>query len=81
MIVPSPSFGKIVATGDGGFILSGNGGNSNGTYYVLSSTNLLVPLTDWTHIATDHFDSAGGFSFTNIAPTNAPHEFYLLQMQ
>jgi len=55
VIVPSPSFGKIVATSDGGFILRGDGGKSNGTYYVLSSSNLLVPLTDWTYIATDHF--------------------------
>ena len=44
VIVPSPSFGKIVAAGEGGFILSGNGGDSNGTYYVLTSSNLLVPL-------------------------------------
>ena len=80
VIPSSPSFGKIIATGGGGFILSGTGGASNGTYYVLSSSNLLVPLANWTSIATDHFDSAGGFSFTNTAQTNAPQEFYLLQM-
>jgi len=81
MIVPSPSFGNIIAAGGGGFILSGSGGGSNGIYYVLTSSNLLLPLTNWTPIATNQFDSEGDFIFTNTAQTNAPQEFYLLQMQ
>ena len=81
VIAPSPSFGNIIAAGGGGFILSGSGGGSNGIYYVLTSSNLLLPLTNWTPIATNQFDSAGDFIFTNTAPTNAPQEFYLLQMQ
>jgi hypothetical protein len=60
--------------------LSGTGGESNGTYYVLTSSNLLAPLTNWTHIATDHFDGAGGFIFTNTVHTNAPQLFHILQM-
>jgi alpha-tubulin suppressor-like RCC1 family protein len=76
-----PSFGNIIAAGGGSFILSGTGGLSNGTYYILMSSNLLVPLTNWTHIATDQFDGTGGFIFTNTAQTNAPQEFYLLQLQ
>jgi hypothetical protein len=79
-VLPPPLFGNIVAAGGGGFILSGAGGESNGTYYVLTSSNLLLPLTNWTYIATDHFDGAGGFIFTNAAQTDAPMEFYLLQM-
>jgi len=47
---------------------------------VLTSSNLLVPLSLWTSIATNHFDSTGHFIFTNAAQTNAPQEFYLLQM-
>jgi len=50
----------------------------------VAATDLLYPnvvqssgaLTNWTYIATDHFDGAGAFSFTNAAPTNAPQEFY-----
>jgi hypothetical protein len=76
------NFGSIIASGDsgGGFILSGTGGVTNGTYYVLTSSNLLLPLTNWTSIATDQFDSAGNFIFTNAAQTNAPQLFYLLQL-
>ena len=80
VIVPSPSFGNIIAAGGGSFILSGTGGVSNGTYYVLTSSNLLVPLTNWTYIATNQFDSEGDFIFTNTAQTNAPQQFYLLQL-
>jgi hypothetical protein len=82
VIVPSPSFGNIQAESgvSGSFILSGAGGASNGTYYVLISTNLLLPLTNWTSIATNQFDSEGDFIFTNTAQTNVPQLFYLLQL-
>jgi hypothetical protein len=81
-VYQSPLFGSIiVAPGvNGGFILSGVGGTNNGAYYVLTTTNLPLPLTNWTRIATNHFDGTGHFIFTNIAPTQAPQEFYLLQM-
>jgi hypothetical protein len=76
------SFANIVAApgSGGGFILSGAGGVTNGTYYVLISTNLLLPLTNWTSIATNQFDSEGDFIFTNTAQTNVPQLFYLLQL-
>jgi hypothetical protein len=76
------SFANIVAApgSDGGFILSGAGGVTNGTYYVLISSNLLLPPTNWTYIATNQFDSEGDFIFTNTAQTNAPQLFYLLQL-
>jgi hypothetical protein len=80
-VVLPPIFGNIIAVGDGSFILSGNGGLSNGTYYVLASSNLVTPLDLWTPIATNQFDSQGQFIFTNTAPTNTPQLFYILQMQ
>ena len=81
-VLTLPDFTSIApASGtNGGFILSGIGGTNGGTYYVLTSSNLLVPLTNWTYLATNRFDSLGGFIFTNASPTNAPQEFYLLQL-
>ena len=74
--------GSIIRSGDGSgnFILSGGGGTSNGTYYVLTSSNPLAPLNLWTSIATNQFDGNGYFIFTNAAQTNAAQQFYLLQM-
>jgi hypothetical protein len=60
--------------------LSGVGGVTNSTYYVLTSSNLLVPRGLWTRIATNHFDRTGHFIFTNAAQTNAAQQFYLLQL-
>jgi hypothetical protein len=80
-VVLPPIIGNIIAAGDGSFIFSGNGGLSNGTYSVLTSTNLVTPLALWTPIATNQFDSQGQFIFTNTAPTNTPQLFYILQMQ
>jgi hypothetical protein len=81
VVIMAPIFENIIAVGDGNFILSGNGGLSNGTYYVLTSSNLVTPLGQWTLIATNQFDSQGQFIFTNTAPTNTPQLFYILQMQ
>jgi len=47
---------------------------------VLTSPNLLVARTNWTSIATNHFDGTGHFIFTNAAQTNAAQQFYLLQL-
>ncbi len=67
--------------GDGNGALAGRAGGTNaGYYYVLASSNLLAPLTNWTLIATNQFDSDGNFIFTNAAPTNSPQYFYLIQL-
>ncbi len=81
-VLALPSFTGITAAGggSGSFILNGVGGTNSGTYSVLTTTNLATPLGLWTPIATNQFDSQGRFIFTNIAPTNTPQEFYILQM-
>ena len=81
--VPSPpNFGNIrVANGGGGsFVMSGTGGVTNGTYYVLASTNLALPLNQWTPVATNPFDGNGNFAFTNTPAANSPQMFYRLQL-
>ena len=81
-VLTAPLFSGIAATGtNGGFVLNGVGGTNSGTYTVLTSTNLAMPPGLWTPVATNQFGSQGQFVFTNIAPTNTPQEFYLLQMQ
>ena len=76
---PPPDFGRIVANGNG-FVCSGSNGVPNWTYYVLTSTNLSLPLSNWTVIATNTFDRVGNFNFTNSMNPNAPPAFYLLKL-
>lgn len=64
----------------GNLVLSGTGGVTNGNYYVLTSTNLAAPLTNWTRLVTNQFDGSGNFNFTNAMNTNSPQSFYLLQL-
>lgn len=71
----SPAAGGI----GNGMVLSGTGGATNGSYYVLTSSNLLVPVQEWTPIATNQFDNQGQFIFTNPVSTNASQFFILKQ--
>ncbi len=80
----SPSMsGKpaIGSTGlsNGNFVFHGSGGMGNGTYYVLTSTNLLTPLSGWTAIATDSYDGSGNFSVSNKLTPNNPQQFYIIK--
>jgi hypothetical protein len=78
-VIAEPTFTSFVPAQGGGTILSGDGGVGNGTYYVLTSTNLLTPLNQWMPIATNQFNSQGEFIFTNSVSTNASQFFILKQ--
>jgi hypothetical protein len=64
----------------GKLVLAGSGGITNGTYYLLASTNLAAPLSQWTRVLTNQFDAGGNFNSTNALNTNSTQTFYLLQL-
>jgi hypothetical protein len=64
----------------GQLVLSGSGGQPGKPYYVLGSTNLSLPATQWTYIRTNSFDGNGSFRFTNSQDPSSPQFYYLLQM-
>jgi autotransporter-associated beta strand protein len=74
-----PVVGSLGVVG-GKLVLTGSGGLTNGSYYVLTSTNLAAPLTNWTRLATNQFDNGGNFDVTNAMNTNSPQSFYLIQL-
>jgi hypothetical protein len=54
----------------GNLTLSGSGGNSGATFYVVGSTNLAVPVALWPIVVTTNFDGYGNFSVNvPISPT------------
>jgi hypothetical protein len=65
---------------DGAFVLSGGGGTPGGLYYVLTSTNMSLPLAQWTPLFTNTFDTHGDFAWTNGMNINVPQQFYLIQV-
>jgi hypothetical protein len=48
-------------------------------YYVLTVTNVALPLQDWQVVATNSFDSAGNFSFADQTTGNS-QKFYRLTL-
>jgi len=75
---PSISSISVVAAG-GGLVLSGTG-PTNGVFYVVASTNLTQPLSQWARIATNQCDGAGHFSVTNAMNPSVSSLFYRLQL-
>ena len=78
-IVPL-SFNPEVQRDGASLIFRGSGGKSPGSYCILSSTNLNLPLTNWTRVTTNQFDSNGSFIFTNIVKPAVPAEFFQIQL-
>ena len=77
-ILRPPAIGKLTLTANN-LIFSGSNGAPNGMFYVLASTNVAQPLTNWTVISTNNFDAGGNFNFTNPVDANNFQEFYLLK--
>jgi hypothetical protein len=74
-----PVFGAYGVSGQN-FVMSGTGGITNGNYYVLCSTNIATPLTNWTRLQTNQFDSSGNFIFSNAINPGSVQNYYLLQL-
>lgn len=73
-----PSFTGIASIGNGQIAFSVTNGTPGATNYLLSSTNLTLPRTNWVRVATNVFDVTGNLTVTNAAGLNSPQSFYLI---
>jgi polygalacturonase len=73
-VLPQPS----MVTVGGNQILSATGGIPGGACYLVDSTNLDLPLNQWTRVATNQFDGAGNLAITNPPNVTSPRVFYRL---
>jgi len=77
-----PKFSGFSLSG-GDIMLNVTNGPPNGPVTVLASTNVTLPLAQWTVITTTNFDSSGNLNYTNnggFSPTTL-RRFYVLQTQ
>ncbi len=74
-----PSFGSATVTASG-LVLSGTAGVAGADFYLLGTTNLNSPASNWARLLTNQFDSFGNFSVTNQINPDAPQSFYQLQL-
>jgi uncharacterized protein with beta-barrel porin domain len=72
-----PVFGSISVSGTN-LAFIGTGGVANASFYLVGTTNLTTPLSNWTRLLTNQFDAGGNFNFTNRPNTNWPQGFYRL---
>ncbi len=61
-------------------ISGGSGGPANGTFSVLTSTNVAAPVATWTMVQTGSFDASGYFNVTNAITPGMPQRFFRLQV-
>jgi len=61
-------------------VMSGTNGVPNGIYFVLATTNLALPIAQWTILSTNAFTSAGNFNVTNPVPAGS-QQYFLLRAQ
>jgi hypothetical protein len=74
-----PRFTSITQTG-GIVVLRGTNGPPGSNYFVLSSSNVTLPLWQWSRVQTNQFSSNSTFAVTNSFTPSAPQRFYLLQL-
>jgi len=74
----SPHFGIVKLLGTN-LIFDGTGGEAGSNYVILASTNLALPLTEWTALLTNAFDGTGQFQYTNTASPANRQEYFILK--
>ena len=78
-VSPAPAITNVFLSGTN-LLMHGSQGPPGGKYWVLSSTNVALPLASWTPLAANSFDSNGSFQVTNPFVPASPRRFYLLQV-
>ena len=77
LVVP-PTFSAPVYV-PGGLSLSGSYGHPGQTYYILASTDMTLPTSQWQRIYTNTFDFTGSYNFTNPL-TPDPGVYFILEV-
>ena len=62
-------------------VIAGAGGPAGGGYRLLASTNISLPMSQWTPATTNRFDGSGAFRYTNaITPGSPPARFFRISL-
>jgi len=75
--LPQPTVTQVVVSG-GNLILQGTNGAPSGTFAILTSTNVTLPLANWITNTTDTFTAGGTFS-NSIPVTSEPQRYFLIK--
>jgi hypothetical protein len=86
--VPSPTNGHGTSITGVNFqlatsslVITGTNGLANDVFYVLTSTNLALPIASWTPIATNTFDASGNFNISLPYSEGNEQQYYSIKSQ
>jgi hypothetical protein len=77
----TPQINRTTMSSSRHFVFSGTNGQPGATYYVLASPNLQLPANQWAVVATNTFNQAGGFTFSNSVASGMSPVFYQLSLR
>jgi uncharacterized repeat protein (TIGR03803 family) len=82
VVSAQPGIGGVGLSGTN-LVINGLNGFSNQTYYVLMSTNVTLPLSKWTTVATNVPGASGNFAITVKKPvtSGAAQRYYIILFQ
>jgi uncharacterized repeat protein (TIGR03803 family) len=82
VLVAQPSISSVSVSGEN-LVLSAANGVLGETYYVLSSTNLTTPLSQWVPVATNSLMVGGPYTIvvSNSVTATIPQRFYTIKKQ
>jgi len=81
-VVPPSTPPKITGISISGATLtfSATNGQAGGTFTLLETTNLQLPVSQWTPVFTNMFNGSGNINLsTNVVNPHIPDEFYLIE--
>ena len=74
-----PRITQITALGTN-IVIRGTNGSAKQAYAVLATTNIALPMTSWTVVATNMIDAGGNFASTNPIAPGFPRRFFRLRV-
>jgi autotransporter-associated beta strand protein len=79
-VVLAPTIPSLVGVSLTGTNLNliGTNGSPNAQFVVLTSTNVVTPVTNWTRLLTNNFNVGGSFNLNFAVPTNRPQQYFRL---
>jgi hypothetical protein len=75
-IVFTPTITQTIARSGNQVIINGTGGLGGATYRIFGTTNVALPLAQWTPIVTNQMSAGGGFSYTNVIQPNLRAQYF-----
>jgi len=76
----TPPFTQTITRAGNQVIINGSGGWAGATYRILTTTNVQLPVVQWTPIVTNQFSVTGGFSYTNVIQPNVPARYFRVSL-